>query len=90
MNKESLKSKELRMALKIISGRQDISRFVEYGDLELFGWDVTKFSYYSKPTDDLVKERAEEILLEYLVGLKEDENKDFEDEPAEQPGAGQY
>ena len=78
MSKETLKSKELRMALKIISGRYTAGNLIPWIDLiegddavELLGYDIDQLcSSGVVPTNNEVKERAEKILFEYLIGLK--------------------
>ncbi len=62
--------KQLRLALGIISGRKDISILMKYRDEEvlLLGYDPTKMGYYGRPTEDDVRQRAEELVYEHLVG----------------------
>lgn len=61
-----MKKRELaRLALRIISGRYN----GEYLDNETYlalGYDPYRFSYYGRPDDSELKEKAEDILLDLI------------------------
>jgi hypothetical protein len=57
----------VRMALAILSGRKNADTIM-YDDLEKLGYDSHKFSYYGRPDQAELRERAEDILLEAILG----------------------
>jgi hypothetical protein len=64
---------KLALALSILSGRVVEPDHDEY---ELLGYNTYLFSYYGRPDIYLVKEKAEEIILEMILGMHETTDKE--------------
>ena len=56
---------KLRLSLKIISGRKKYED-LDYNHFEILGWDSYKFGYSGKPSENEVKERAEDIVYDAI------------------------
>ena len=60
-----MKERKIRLALSIISGRNDTNN-LDSEEYEILGYDTHKFAYYGTPTRDDILEQAENIIYETL------------------------
>ncbi len=61
------KEQKIYLALGILSGRIAAS-YLDSDEYELLGYDTYKFSYYGRPDELDIKQKAENIIYDTIIG----------------------
>ncbi len=61
------KEQKIYLALGILSGRIDAS-YLDSDEYKLLGYDTYKFSYYGRPDEFDIKQKAENIIYDAIIG----------------------